>query len=80
MYEYYNPWNIYYRLGYWPGEIYRFSVVFIMKDYSLSPAFDTRGVNNLSVENNFTDIPLYENGARNYIEINEDTFLLMVIL
>lgn len=76
LYEYYNPWNIYYRLGYWPGEIYRFSVVFIMKDYSLSPAFDTRGVNNLSVENNFTDIPLYENGARNYIEINEDTFLL----
>ncbi len=47
-----------------------------MKDYSLSPAFDTRGINHLSEENNFTDIPLYENGARNYIEINEDTFLL----
>lgn len=48
-----------------------------MKDYSLSPAFDTRGINNLGLSgNSFTNIPLYENGSRNYIEINEDTYLL----
>ena len=48
-----------------------------MKDYSLSPAFDTRGINNLKVSGNtFTNVPLYVDGARNYIEIDEDTYLL----
>lgn len=47
-----------------------------MKDYSLSPAFDIRGINNLNTTNQFTNIPLYKDGNRNYIEINEDTYLL----
>lgn len=41
--EYYNPMNVYYRLGYWPSEIYRLGIVYIMKDDSLSPAFNLRG-------------------------------------
>ena len=75
-YEYYNAWNIYYKLGYWPGEIYRFGVVFIMSDYSLSPAFNIRGINNLGSSTQYTNIPLYLNGSRNYIEIDESNYLL----
>lgn len=41
--EYYDPKNIYYNLGYWPEEIYRLGVVYIMKDDSLSPVFNLRG-------------------------------------
>lgn len=41
--EYYNPLNTYYKLGYWPGEIYRLGIVYIMVDDSLSPVFNLRG-------------------------------------
>lgn len=41
--EYYSPTNIYYRLGYWPDEIYRLGIVYIMNDDSLSPVFNLRG-------------------------------------
>ena len=41
--EYYDPKNIYYNLGYWPDEIYRLGVVYIMNDDSLSPVFNLRG-------------------------------------
>lgn len=41
--EYYNPMNIYYKLGYWPGEIYRLGIVYQMIDDSLSPVYNLRG-------------------------------------
>ena len=41
---YYNPYNVYYRVGYWPDEIYRFGVVYIFEDNSLSPVFNIQGV------------------------------------
>ena len=41
--EYYNPHNIYYNLGYWPGEIYRFGIVYILEDYTFSPVFNVSG-------------------------------------
>lgn len=41
--EYYNPENIYYKLGYWPGEYYRLGIVYIMNDDSYSPVFNLRG-------------------------------------
>jgi len=37
---YYNTKNVYYRLGYWPDEIYRFGIVYIFNDNSLSPAIN----------------------------------------
>lgn len=40
---YYNTDNIYYFTGYWPGEYYRFGIVYIMSDYSLSPVFNIKG-------------------------------------
>lgn len=41
--EYYNPLQIYYSLGYWPTELYRFGIVYIFRDDSLSPVYNLRG-------------------------------------
>lgn len=41
--EYYDPHNIYSYLGYWPDEYYRFGVVFIKDDDTLSPVFNLIG-------------------------------------
>lgn len=41
--EYYNPISIYYSLGYWPEELYRFGIVYIFKDDSVSPVYNLRG-------------------------------------
>lgn len=55
--EYYNPMNIYYHLGYWPDEMYRIGIVYIMKDDSLSAVFNLRGcefnsLNQLNIDPN----------------------------
>lgn len=55
-YEYYNTKNIYYKLGYWDEEIYRFGIVYIMNDYTLSPVFNIRGIQEL---NEFTEFIEY---------------------
>lgn len=41
--EYYSVENIYNNVGYWPGEIYRFGVVYILKDGSTTPVFNMYG-------------------------------------
>ena len=41
---YYNTKNTYYRVGYWPGEVYRFGIVYIFEDNSLSPVMNIQGV------------------------------------
>jgi len=35
--------NVYYRVGYWPDEFYRFGIVYIFDDDSLSPVFNILG-------------------------------------
>lgn len=40
---YYNSKNIYYNVGYWPDEFYRFGIVYIFNDNSLSPVFNIQG-------------------------------------
>ena len=73
-YMYYNPKNIYERVGYYNHEIYRFGVVFIMKDGSLSPVFNTRGIDNLNEETTFFSFNFYnEQGEREYIKILDET-------
>lgn len=42
--EYYSPQNLYYYLGYFPGELYRFGIVYIFNDDHLSPVYNLRGV------------------------------------
>ena len=41
--EYYTTNNIYNYLGYWPEEMYRFGIVFILKDGSKTPVFNIPG-------------------------------------
>ena len=74
-YEYYNANNIYNYLGYWDDEFYRFGVVYILNNYTLSPAFNIRGINELNTSTKFKEIPVYnDKGGRNKIIRNKDTF------
>ena len=41
---YYNTKNVYYKLGYWPDEIYRFGIVYVFEDNSLSPVINIQGI------------------------------------
>ena len=75
-YEYYNVNNIYYRLGYWNDEIYRFGIVYIMKDFTLSPVFNIRGrdiINSSSPDIEEIRTPI---GARKYIPIDKQFFAI----
>lgn len=80
--EYYNTLNIYNKVGYWNEEIYRFGVVYIMKDGSLSPVYNIRGKNRIpkfeELQSAYlqSDLWKYENNekVRNYIPIDESTF------
>lgn len=80
--EYYNTLNIYSKVGYWNEEIYRFGVVYIMKDGSLSPVYNIRGKNGIpkfeELQSAYlqSDLWKYENNekVRNYIPIDESTF------
>lgn len=67
--EYYNPLHIYYNVGYWPDEIYRLGVVYIMNDDSLSPVFNLRGCEFASMnESNLKiETELYKDGKMNYL-------------
>lgn len=58
--EYYSTSNIYHKLGYWPDEIYRFGIVYILKDGSTTPAFNMCGGKIEYLNSNFTSIG-YEN-------------------
>ena len=80
--EYYDPKNIYYNLGYWPDEIYRLGVVYIMNDDSLSPVFNLRGCQFNKLESKNTSYisipykvqdPISKKWIVNYIE--RDSFL-----
>ena len=58
---YYDSKYIYDKTGYWPGELYRIGVVYILKDGSLSPVFNIRGA---------SDIPVFGSEGFDY-RINE---------
>ena len=56
---YYDTKYIYDKTGYWPDELYRIGVVYILKDGSLSPVFNIRGATNiptLTPDNRYYDI------------------------
>lgn len=46
---YYDVQNIYNKVGYWNEELYRFGVVYIMSNGSLSPVYNIRGINDVAV-------------------------------
>ena len=56
---YYDTKYIYDKTGYWPDELYRIGVVYILKDGSLSPVFNIRGATNIPIltpDNRYYDI------------------------
>lgn len=87
-YEYYDTNNVYNYTGYWDKEIYRFGVVYIMKDDSLSPVFNVRGRSRLTEITNPTATAKAQistkyahktlkdaGGKRIYIETDNDGFI-----
>lgn len=77
-YEYYNTKNIYSYLGYWSEEYYRFGIVYILNDFTLSPVFNVRGVD-LSNNPIITSKDIYEEvdgeATRVFIDVNNDGYL-----
>lgn len=76
--SYYNTKFIYNKVGYYPGEIYRLGIVYILKDNTLSPVFNIRGKKDVTdddkeySEQNIDD----GKGTRLRIAYNEETFIL----
>lgn len=56
---YYDTQYIYDKTGYWPGELYRLGVVYILKDGSLSPVFNIRGATEIPVKSVGDNINYY---------------------
>ena len=78
--SYYNPYFIYNKTGYWNHEIYRFGIVYILRDGTLSPVFNIRGINKLTKEVNYNtysnDDFIDEKGNRQYITYDENTYII----
>lgn len=83
-FEYYNTKNIYYHVGYWNEEMYRFGIVYIMYDNTLSKVYNIRGIGQLpafrmsevdetSIINAYTKSGAIfdDEGNRNYIKVSE---------
>lgn len=63
---YYDTQYIYDKTGYWPGELYRLGIVYILKDGSLSPVFNIRGASKIPV------FQQTEQGTTWYYKVAED--------
>ena len=76
--SYYNTKFIYNKVGYYPGEIYRLGVVYILKDNTLSPVFNIRGRKDVTNNNDgYSQYDIYDDkGNRSRIAYNEETFIL----
>ena len=58
---YYDTKYIYDKTGYWPGELYRLGIVYILKDGSLSPVFNIRGATNITTHTKYRIQEDFEN-------------------
>jgi hypothetical protein len=72
---YIDPEFIYNKTGYWEEELYRIGIVYILPNNELTPVFNIRGGINIPTYSNgiYTNVPLYKDGERNYIDYNEET-------
>ena len=70
---YYDSQFIYDKTGYWPGELYRLGVVYILKDGSLSPVFNIRGATNISSNTLYFG----ENEGETEIKYSEEDFMII---
>ena len=77
---YYDSKYIYDKTGYWPNELYRLGVVYILKDGSISPVFNIRGATNISnavkykIDKDFKDKPLSDILAS--IDYSDESYLI----
>ena len=67
---YYNPKDIYYRLGYWPNELYRFGIVYIRDDGSLTQVYNLKGCS-LNVNDTNAKIEKIESSDKVFIDHEE---------
>ena len=80
---YIDPKFIYDKTGYWGNEIYRFGIVYILKNGELSPVFNVRGNYYIGEFNNtpqYSNIPVWEEGEdpeRRYINYHEEKYILL---
>ena len=77
--SYYDSNYIYNNTGYWPEEIYRFGIVYIMNDGTLTPVFNVRGSKELKKwggTNPYSSIPYKQDNSRIYITYNEETNII----
>ena len=76
---YYDSQYIYDKTSYWPGELYRIGVVYILKDGSLSPVFNIRGATNIPVlkdkDGHINNIYAIDSNFYNNSNIDIDTLL-----
>ena len=85
--EYNDAVNVYKSVGHWNKEMYRFGIVYIQKDDSLTPVFNVRGKNGIGeftrvgtyeqdMSNIYTNYALYNNeNKRVYIDYDEEGFI-----
>ena len=77
---YYDPKFIYNSTGYQNHEIYRFGIVFLMNNGSLSPVFNIRGAFFNVLDYSYSKFKVYntvnDQEVRNYITYNEDTGII----
>lgn len=70
---YADPKFIYNYLGYQKEELYRFGIVYLLDNGSLSPVFNIRGIN-LKQASVYANQPIYSSdGKRQYISYNEES-------
>lgn len=79
--SYVNPKFIYNKTGYWPDELYRFGIVYILPNGQLTPVFNIRGATGIgTINKGFTHIPITKevNGEeeRVFVQYNDKTFYL----
>lgn len=77
---YYDPYYIYNKVGYWDDEMYRFGVVFIKSDNTLTEVFNVRGRKNLSEnisESDYSKTEFMKDGQRTYINYQDTNYRIV---
>ena len=69
---YYDASFIYNKIGYWDDEIYRFGIVFILQDNTLSDVYNVLGVKKLSGDTTINLGDFIDKGKRKYLQYDDN--------
>ena len=75
---YTDPKFIYDYTGYQNHEIYRFGIVYLMNNGTLSPVFNIRGMFFQNNNDKYSEFNIYNGDNRNYITYNEETGIIYI--